>query len=373
MFKIALLFLAFISLNSCTKKEEKFFIIGEFGSFSGTESSFGINTHKGVLLAIDEINKNGGIQGHQLKVVIADNKSKDKNVIPSVNELIKNNDLIALIGEVASSRSLLAAPIAQKYKIPMISPSSTAPALTQVGDYIFRACYIDAFQGQIMANFAFKELKLKSIAIFKDKDSEYSQGLASYFIKTFEKLGGQIIADESYTSGSIDFKSQLIYIRSQKPQALFLPGYYNDVGLIARQARQLGIKVPLLGGDGWDSPQLFQIGKDSINGSFFSNHYTSESHNSVNIAFVKSYREKYGTTPDGLAAMGYDATKILLQALASTKNISHDEIRQQLTKIKNFSGVTGSISIDQNRNGVKSGVILKVDGPNHHFVTTIAP
>ncbi len=348
-------------------------LVGEYGSLTGSEATFGISTSNGIKMALDEVNKAGGVKGKQIKLITLDNQGKSEEAAAAVTRLITQNGVTAVLGEVASSRSMAAAPIAQQNKIPMISPSSTNPKVTEVGDYIFRVCFIDPFQGTVMAKFASENLKAKKVAILRDVKSDYSVGLADFFIKKFKDLGGEIVSDQSYQSGEMDFKAQLTQIKAAKPDAVFVPGYYTEVGLIARQARQLGLTVPLMGGDGWDSSKLFEIGGTAINGNYFSNHYTTESTEPVVVEFIKKYKERYGDTPDGLAALGYDSAKVLVEAMARTADLKPSQIRDEIAKTKDFNGVTGKITIDAQRNAVKPAVIVKVDGNINRFVTTIAP
>ena len=348
-------------------------LVGEFGSFTGGEATFGLSTHKGVVMATEEQNKAGGIKGKQVRVIHLDNQGKPEEAASAVTRLITKDKVVAVLGEVASGRTLAAAPIAQSNKIPLISPSSTNPKVTEVGDYVFRVCFIDPFQGTVMATFATENLKAKRVAILRDVKSDYSEGLANYFAKKLKELGGEIVADESYSAGEIDFKAQLTAVRGKKPDAIFVPGYYTEVGLIARQARQLGITAPLLGGDGWDSSKLYEIGKESINGSYFSNHYTTETTDPRVQDFIKRFREKFNETPDGLAALGYDSAKILFAAMEKSPDLSAKALRDAIAATKDFPGVTGNITIDVNRNASKAAVVVKVDGPINRFVRTVTP
>ncbi|MGE0527612.1 MAG: ABC transporter substrate-binding protein, partial [Bdellovibrionales bacterium] len=275
----------------CTKKEPatsmaKEIRIGQFGSMSGGEATFGQSTDKGVRLAIDAVNAAGGIKGKKIVLITEDDQGKPEEASAVVKKLITQDKVISLLGEVASTRSRAAALIAQKYKIPMVSPSSTNPQVTEVGDYIFRVCFIDPFQGPVMARFAHENLKLKRVAVLKDLKSDYSLGLTEFFTKRFEELGGKIVAIENFQTGDSDFKAQLTEIRGANPDGIFIPAYYTEVGLIALQARELGIKAVLLGGDGWDSPKLFEIGQKAIEGAYFSNHYASESPNPATQKFI---------------------------------------------------------------------------------------
>ncbi len=366
-----------LSAVGCTKKSAETgdeILVGEYGSLSGSEATFGISTSEGVNLAFAEKNKAGGIKGKKIKLITLDNQGKPEEARAAVQRLVTQDRVVAVIGEVASSRTLAAAPVAQQYKVPMITPSSTNPKVTEVGDYIFRVCFIDPFQGLVMAKFAHQEIKKHRVAILRDVKSDYSTGLADVFSTEFKKMGGEVVADESYQAGETDFKAQLTQIKGTKPEAIFVPGYYTEVGLIARQARQLGLTVPLLGGDGWDSEKLSELGQDAIKGSYFSNHYTTESTDPVVVDFIKKYREAYkGKTPDGLAALGYDAAKILIEAMERAPEMTPLAIRNEIAKTKDFVGVTGVISIDDKRNATKSAVVVQVDGKINRFVKTIAP
>lgn len=347
--------------------------IGEVSSMTGAEATFGVSTHKGIELAIKEINANGGIKGKNLSLITMDDQGKAEEAATSVTKLITQDQVHAILGEVASSRSLAMAPIAQRHKIPMVSPSSTNPKVTQQGDYIFRVCFIDPFQGAVMAQFALDHLKIKKVAILRDMKSDYSMGLADFFTNTFVKGGGEIVVDQSYSAGDIDFKSQLTSMLSKAPDAIFIPGYYTEVGLIARQARELGMKVPFLGGDGWDSEKLKEIGGASMDGSYFSNHYSAESVSPNVQNFITKFKTAYGEVPDGLAAMGYDAMLVLADAIKRSPTIDGVDIRNALAETKDFQGVTDKITIDQYRNAVKSAVVLRIEKGEFKYLTTVSP
>lgn len=359
-------------LAGCTNSKNEI-RIGEYGSLTGNDATFGLSTNKGIRMALEEVNEKGGVKGKKIKLITLDDQGKDTEAVQAVTRLITQENVVAVLGEVASSRSKAAAPIAQEYKVPMISPSSTNPEVTKIGDYIFRVCFIDPFQGFVMAKFATEHLKLKKVAILRDVGSDYSMGLADVFSAEMKKMGGEIVADLSYQATDVDFKAQLTQLRSKNPQAIYVPGYYTSVGSIAKQARELGIKVPLLGGDGWDSTKLSEIGKDAINGNYFSNHYTSESTDPVVQDFIKRFREKYKETPDGLAAMGYDAAKVLIAAMERASDLAPKSIRDEIAKTKDFAGVTGKITINEHRDAVKSAVIVQVQGSTNKYITTISP
>lgn len=347
--------------------------IGEVGSMTGSEATFGMSTHRGILLAVKQVNDSGGINGKKVEVIALDDQGKPEEAATAVTKLITQSNVVAILGEVASSRSLAMAPIAQQHKVPMITPSSTNPKVTEQGDFIFRVCFIDPFQGTVMARFASENLKTKKVAILRDVKNDYSVGLASYFTETFKKAGGEIVLDQSYSAGDIDFKSQLTAIRAKAPEAIFVPGYYTEVGLIARQAKELGLKVPLLGGDGWDSPKLAEIGGEAVNGSFFSNHYSAEDKSPVVQKFIAEFKTMHGVVPDGLAAMGYDSAIVLFDAMKRAKDAGGTALRDAIAITKDFQAVTGKITLDKNRNPVKSAVVLKVQGADYKYVSTINP
>jgi branched-chain amino acid transport system substrate-binding protein len=383
--------IALVSISGCTKKTENTtqsanssntattvasgneILIGEVGSLTGSEATFGTSTRDGIELAIKQINDAGGIKGKKLRTIVLDDQGKPEEAATAVTKLITQDKVTAILGEVASSRSLAMAPIAQQNRVPMITPSSTNPRVTQVGDYIFRVCFIDPFQGAVMAKFAANTLKVKKAAILRDIKNDYSVGLANFFTETFKKMGGEIVLDQSYSAGDVDFKSQLTSIKGKNPEVIFVPGYYTEVGLIARQARELGLKAPLLGGDGWDSSKLQEIGGDALNGSFFSNHYSPDDTTPAVQKFIADYKSMFGAVPDGLAAMGYDAAMVLADAMKRSASLSNEDIRKALAETKDYPGVTGKITIDKNRDAVKSAVVIEVKPTGFTYKETINP
>lgn len=376
-FVCGLLGLVFLIIFSgCTKKTDEI-VVGEFGTLTGGEATFGQSTNKGLRMAFDEINAAGGIKGKKIKLITYDNQGKNDESAAVVTRLITQDKVVAIIGEVASARTIAAAPIAQQYKVPMISPSSTNPKVTKDGDinrdYVFRICFIDPFQGAVMAKFMIENLKLKKVAILRDVKNEYSIGLADTFVKEVKARGGEVLIDVSYQSSDIDFKAQLTQIKSKNPEAIFVPGYYTDAGLITVQARQLGIKSVFLGGDGWDSPKLHEIAKEAANGAYFSNHYATDSSEPIVQEFIQKFQKRFNELPDAMAALGYDAGKVLALAITNAKEIKPEFIRDEIAKTKNFPGVTGNITLDENRNAIKSAVVVRVDGNDKKFVTQMNP
>ncbi len=361
-------------LSSCNKGGGGGIVIGEFASLTGKEATFGISAHEGTQLAVETLNVAGGVLGKKIELLTEDNQSKAGETSNVVNKLISKDGAVAILGEVASSRSLEAAPICQQNGIPMVTPASTNPKVTETGDNIFRVCFIDPFQGTVMANFVTKTLKAKKVAVFTDVKSDYSKGLAKFFKEGFLKTGGQIVAELDFNGGDKDFKAQLTAIKSAAPDAVFVPGYYTDVALIAIQARQLGLTVPLCGGDGWESQTLLDIGKDAVEGHYFSTHYASDAATPAITAFVDAYKKRYkGKVPDAMAALGYDSAMFLVDAIKRAGTTDSKALRDALAATKEFAAVTGKISINAQRDAVKSAVILQIKDGKFKYLETVAP
>lgn len=378
------------ALTSCAKHEAEI-KVGEYGSLTGSTATFGISSKNGIELFVDNLNAQGGIGGKKIHVLVEDDQSKPEEAATAVNKLIAQDGVVAVLGEVASSRSLAAAPICQNAGVPMISPSSTNPKVTEIGDDIFRVCYIDPFQGMVIAKFAKNTQHFTKAAIFRDNKNDYSVGLANYFAEAFKGMGGTIVADEAYSEGDQDFKAQLTNIKGKKPEFIFVPGYYTEVGLIARQARELGLTVPMLGGDGWVSDRLLEIAQDALNGSYFVNHYWENDPNPAVQSFVQNYKKRYNSTPDGLAALAYDAAGVLTHAmqqlqqtdpkafetLSGPPNADQKAARAKLKDLiaatRDYPGVTGRISLDEHRNAVKPAVFLGIQNRAYTFVATVEP
>lgn len=348
-------------------------LVGEFAALTGTTATFGIATHEGIQFAVDERNAAGGVLGRRVRLVVEDTQGRPEEAQLVVTKLISSDRVVAVLGEAASTRTLAAAPIAQQAGIPLITPSSTNEQVTRVGDYIFRVCFIDPFQGSVMARFAYNSLGVRRVAILRDVRNDYSVGLANVFTEAFRGLGGEIAADLSYSEGDTDFSAQLTALRPSNPEAIFIPGYYTEVGLIARQARSLGINVPLLGGDGWDSPRLTEIGGAALENAYFSAHYSAEDPNPQIQSFVTKYRERFGRAPDGLTALGYDAANLLFEAMERAGTTDPVAVRDALAATREFRGVSGTIAIDENRDAVKQAVILKITDGEYDYVETILP
>lgn len=347
--------------------------IGEFASLTGKEATFGQSSHNGTMLALEEIQAGGGLLGKKVEIITEDNQSKAGESQTVVNKLIARDGVVAILGEVASSRSLEAAPVCQNAKIPMISPSSTNPDVTKTGDYIFRVCFIDPFQGTVMANFAKNTLKVKRVAVFTDVKSDYSKGLAKFFKERHLANGGTIGAEFDFNGGDTDFKAQLTAIKASNPEAVFLPGYYTDVALICIQAKQLGLNVPIFGGDGWESEKLMEIGRDAVEGQYFSTHYHPDIGSPKSRQFVDTFKKKYGSAPDAMAALGYDSAMILADAIKRAGSVEPAKVRDALAQTKDFDAVTGRITINGNRDATKAAVILRVEGGKMKYLETVQP
>ena len=349
-------------------------LVGHFASMSGSEATFGQSTDNGIRLALEERNGKGGVKGKQVEVKTYDDQGKSQEAGTAVIRLITDDKVVAVLGEVASSLSLVGGAVALEYGVPMVSPSSTNPKVTEIGDMIFRVCFIDPYQGYVVAKFTRENLKLSKVAILYDQQAAYSKGLAENFRQAINDMGGSVTTEQTYTSGDQDFSAQLTTIRGTGAEAIFVPGYYTDVGNIALQARGLGIKVPLLGGDGWDSAKLGEIAGAALEGDYYSNHYSPEEQRPEVQQFVDKYKAKFnGQVPDGLAALGYDAANILFDAMESAPSLAGKDIAAALAGTKDFHGVTGLITIDEQRNARKSAVMVQMRGGTPRFVASVPP
>jgi branched-chain amino acid transport system substrate-binding protein len=383
-------------IGGCSgKASQDELVIGEFGSLTGNDATFGQSTKNGVEVALGELQaqKLGQIGGLKVRVVVEDDQSKAEEAATVVQKVINQDRVIAVIGEVASSRSLAGGPICQAAGVPMISPSSTNPRVTQVGDYIFRMCFLDQFQGTVMARFTAQSLKLRKVAILKDSKSDYSVGLAQFFTEAFTGLGGSIITEQAYQSGDNDFRAQLTAIKAKQPEAIVVPGYYTEAGLIARQARELGLKQPLVGGDGWESEKLIEIGGDALNGCYYTNHWALDAPDPRLQAFLKTYRDKFSGDPDAIGGLAYDAANVLFGALqkladqdpqtfkglASSKagsdlrKAAEKKLRDLIATTTSYPGVTGTITLDENRNASKPAVVIEIKGGKKTFNSSFNP
>lgn len=346
--------------------------IGFFAPMTGAQKSFGNEALHGASLAVEQINAAGGVLGHPLSLMVKDTQSRPGETESVVAGLIERDKVAILIGEIATDRTLVAAPIAQANGIPMITPGATNEQVTAVGDNIFRVCYTDAFQASVMAKFA-RSIDVEKAAVLFDPSTPYGAGLAERFKQDFVANGGTIVAEAEYKAGDKDFTSQLNALKEKAPEVIFLPSYYAEAALIIQQARSLGLEVPFLGTDGWDSPEFLEVGGTAVNNSYFCSHFTSEDSAENVKTFVAAYTAKFGTPPPPLAGLAHDAIFLAADALkrAGTKDAA--DLRAVLAATKDFPGVTGKITLDENRNPRKPGIVIRVDEGKFTFLERVDP
>ncbi len=378
---VLLLMIAGIMLAGCGNKQAANVIkIGANQEMTGNNATFGQSATNGAKLAIKEANAKGGVIGKQLTLIVADNKSEPAEAANAMQKLITQDKVVAVIAPIASSNVIAAAAVNQSNKVLAISPTASNPKVTvdpdtkKVREYLFRAAFIDPFQGSVMANFAGKSLKAKTAAIYIDNTSDYAKGLGQYFKETFIKNGGQIIAEEAYLQKDTDFKATITKIMAKKPDVLFVPGYYQEVGMIVKQARELGLAIPILGGDGWDSAKLPEIaGGKALNNTFFSNHYSPDDQSAAVKAFVTNYKKEYNQNPDAFAALAYDATMMVIESIKRANSADPVKIRDELEKTKNYSAVSGKITLNSTHDAVKSAVIIEMKDGKQTFKEKVNP
>ncbi|HYD43208.1 MAG TPA: ABC transporter substrate-binding protein [Anaeromyxobacter sp.] len=374
--------LAMLAGVGCKKKAEEGqqlppIVVGNVMPLSGDIATFGQSANNGVKLAFEAANAAGGIKGRKLQLQVYDTVGKPEEAAVAATRAITQQKAVLLIGELGSGGSLAIAPIAETNKVPTISPASTSPKVTKDGDrtrpHMFRVCFIDPFQGTVMARFARENLKVKRAAIVRDVSNDYSMGLAEYFTRTFKELGGEIVVDVSYKGGDQDFKAQLTKVKFADPELIYVPGYYTDVALIGRQSREVGLKAPLAGGDGWDSTNLYEIAQGALDGSYFSNHYSTENPSPTVQEFVKKYEAAYNAKPDAFAALGYDAALLALDAMRRAGDLTPGAIRDAIEQTQTLQGVTGTMRLDADHNAVKSAVIMGIQENAPKYVATVDP
>ena len=346
---------------------------------TGGVASYGTSEKAGIDLAVDEINEAGGVDGKKLELVTVDNKSEPAEATSAALKLIDKDKVVAIIGAATSGATIAQADIANSKKTPLISPSGTSPSVTvkddgSVNEFVFRTSFIDPFQGTVAANFAINELKVKNVAIYSDNSSDYSKGLAASFKKDFEAAGGKVISEESYIAKDSDFRSVLTSIKAANPEFIFIPGYYEEVGLIIKQAREMGIDVPLMGADGWDSPTLLELaGADALNNTFTTNHYSSEDTDGIIQDFNEKFEAKYNKSPDAFNALGYDTVYLLVDAIKRAGAVDSVKIKDALAATKELELVTGLYSVDENHHPVKAATILEYKDGEQVFKTKVNP
>jgi branched-chain amino acid transport system substrate-binding protein len=353
--------------------------VGVDFELTGGVAAFGSSALEGAKLAAKEINDAGGVIGKKIELVIQDNASKPEEASRVAQKLISDK-VSAIIGATISTDTLAVVPVAMEKKVPLISSSATNPKVTvdersgKVNEYVFRACFIDPFQGKVMADFATKDLKAKTAVIYTDNSSDYSKGLQKFFKETFTKNGGKIVGEESYQQKDTDFKAVLTRIKEKNPDVIYVPGYYEEVGKIIKQARELGIKAPFMGGDGWDAPQLVEIaGKDNLNNTFISNHYAPDDSSAEVQTFVSAFKKEYNKVPDAMAVLGYDAVKMLADAVKRANSAEPEKIKDALKATKDFKAATGTITLNENHDPVKSAVVLEYKDGKQVFKAKVNP
>lgn len=352
--------------------------IGGNFELTGNVANYGQSTMNGVKLAFKEVNDKGGVNGKKINMIIADNKSEPAEAANATTKLITQDKVVAVIGPVTSSSLIATAQIATDKKVPVLTPTATSPKVTfdngKVREMIFRSCFIDPFQGEVMARFAANSMKVKTAAIYVDNSSDYSKGLAEVFRSAFTKLGGQIVAEEAFLQKDTDFKSAITKLKASNPDVIFIPAYYQEVGMIVKQAREMGVTIPLIGTDGWDSPKLAEIaGAAALNNTFFSNHYSSEDKDPRIQAFVEAYKKEYNQMPDALAVLGYDGALMMIDALKRAGSEEPKKIQEALVATKNLQVATGVLTLDDKHNPVKSAVIIEMKEGKQTFKEKVNP
>ncbi len=347
--------------------------IGEFSSLTGREAGLGQYTHMGVVMAVEEINAAGGIDGRQIVVIPEDTQSKAGESATVVRKLITRDHVVAIIGEGASGRCLEGAPIAQRAGIPVVSPAATNPKVTEIGDCIFRVCFTDPFQGTVMAKFAHETLKVRRVGILSDVASPYSLGLAGFFRQRCAVDRVEVVGEQKFSGGDKDYRAQLTALKAARPDALFVPAYYGDAGLILLQARQLGLTVPVMGGDGFEAPELVQVAGAAADGACFPVHFSTQDTSKRSQGFIGRYVKRWQKQPTGVSALGYDAMSLIADAIRRGRSAEPAAIRTALAATTGFEGITGRIAIDSQRNARKPAAIVRVEGGQFRFLQTVAP
>lgn len=377
---ILLLVFTTVLAGGCGQSESKAIKIGVVYELTGGTASFGNAAANGAKLAFKEINAKGGVLGKQIEAVIADNKSEPSESANAMTKVISQDKVAAITGFTTSSNAIAGSAVAEANKVPFVSSAATNPKVTvdektgKTKDYTFRVCFIDPFQGTVGANFALSSLKIKTAAIMIDNSSDYSKGLALFFKQAFAKGGGSIVAEEAYLQKDQDFKTVLTKIKAQSPEMIYVPGYYEEVGKIIKQARELGITAPFVGGDGWDSPKLAEIGgAEALNKVYFTNHYSVEDTSAASKTFVEAYKKEYGQVPDAMAVLGYDAAYVLIDAIKRANSTEGAKVKEALANTKDYKGVTGDLSLNATHDAVKSAVIIEMVKGKQVYKETVKP
>lgn len=367
-------------LTGCGSSASKDIKIGVVYELTGSTASFGTAAANGAKLAFKEINANGGVLGKQISIAVADNKGEPSESSNAMTKVISQDKVVAVTGFTTSSNGIAASTVAEANKIPFVAAATTNPKVTldentgKVKNYTFRVCFIDPFQGTVGANFVLNSLKAKNAAVMIDNSSDYSKGLSKFFKDAFTKGGGNVVIEEAYLQNDQDFKTVLTKIKATNPDVIYVPGYYGEVGKIIKQAREIGITVPFVGGDGWDSPKLAEIGgADALNNTFFTNHYSVEDNSPKSKAFLDAFQKEYGQVPDAMAVLGYDAAYALVDAIKRANSTDSEKIREALASTKDFQGVTGALTLNATHDAIKSAVIIEMKNGKQVYRETVKP
>ncbi len=354
--------------------------VGGLLEMTGGSASFGISSKNGIDLAFKKVNTKGVLDGKKLELVVADTKSEAAEATNGMQKLISQDKVVAVIGPNLSSAAIAAGTINNTAKVPSIAPMATNPDVTvnpadgKTREHSFRTCFIDPFQGTVMANYVAKDLKLKKAAIYIDNTSDYAKGLAAFFKENFVKNGGEIVSEEAFLQKDTDFKATLTKMKATNPDFIYVPGYYQEVGLIVKQAREMGITVPMGGGDGWDSAKLPEIaGKEALNNTFFSSLYSPDDVSDLNKEFVAEYQKAYNAKPDVFAALAYDSALLVVKAIEDAKSAEPAKISAAMAKISGFKGVSGDVTFNEQHNPIKSAVIIEHKDGVQSFKTKVNP
>ncbi|MGZ8462164.1 MAG: ABC transporter substrate-binding protein [Candidatus Deferrimicrobiaceae bacterium] len=363
--------------SGCKPPPAKEIKIGLITPLSGDVKTFGESVRNAFGIAVEEANAKGGVAGRKITTFIVDDKNDPTEASNAANLLINQNGVQAIVGSVTSKTTIPVSDLAQSFRIPTITGTATNPKVTVADgkrkDYMFRACYTDSFQGTVMAKFARDTLRAANAAVLYDASNDYSKGIAEVFRDAFLRMGGKVVAYESYGKDDVDFSALLTKVKAAQPEVLFLPDYYNKVGLIAKQAKETKLNVTLIGPDGWDSPELVKVAGDALEGGYFSNHYSPEDTRPEVVNWVKKYKEKFQQTPDALGTLAYDATNMLLEAIRKANSIDPGKIRDALASLSGFEGVTGKFTMDENGDPIKSAVIIRIQGGKQKFLQVVNP
>ena len=354
--------------------------IGVVSEMTGSNATYGTSVVNGMKLALKEVNDKGGVNGKKVSIVVADSKSEPAEAANAMSKLVNQDKTPVVMGIFTSSSAIAAANVSESAKVPFLAIGATNPKVTlddktgKVKPNTFRVCFIDPFQGTVGANFVLNELKVKKAVIFVDNSSDYSKGLASFFKQAYLAKGGEVVGEEAYLQKDTDFKAVLTKIKTMNPEVLYVPGYYEEVGKIIKQARELGMDLPIVGGDGWDSPKLSEIaGASALNNTFFTNHYSPDTTSEASKAFVDAYVKTYNQKPDAPAVLGYDGARLMMDAISRAGGTDGAKVSKALAETKNYKAVTGDTSLNETHDAVKSAVIIEFKDGKQAYRATVKP